>query len=68
MCEGSCQYSTVGGYFVTQMLLRGNGSARPVDKYTYLENDIDRSNRQFIDDTNVQQQVRDSSTRVHLVP
>ena len=45
------------GYFVTQMLLQGNGSAKPVDKYTYLENDIDRSNRQFIDDTNAQQQV-----------
>ena len=50
--------------FCCQMLLRGNGPSRPMDKYMPLENEIERSNQQFLDDTHSQQQVH-THARTH---
>lgn len=34
-----------------------NGTSRPHDKYTRLENEVERSNQNFIEETQAQQQV-----------
>ncbi|KAK2176343.1 hypothetical protein NP493_668g01011 [Ridgeia piscesae] len=52
-----------------QMLLRGNGPSRPMDKYMHLENEIESSNQQFLDDTHAQQQlmVDGQDDQLHLI-
>lgn len=43
--------------FLPQGLL-ANGPKKPQDKYMRLENEIERANQKYIDDTQQQQQVR----------
>ena len=43
-------------YFVFQSLL-ANGPSHPQNKYMKLENEIERSNQRYIEDTQGQQQV-----------
>lgn len=53
-------------FFITQSLLGANGTTRQ-DRYTRLDNDIERGNQRFIDDTSQQQQVSTTAGNVLLL-
>ena len=44
-----------------------SGPSRPQDKYTRLENEVERSNQNYIEDTHAQQQVRKAIQIVHAI-
>ena len=51
-----CIHLFLDVYFVFQSLL-ANGPSHPQNKYMKLENEIERSNQRYIEDTQGQQQV-----------
>lgn len=51
---------------VRQALLSSNGPSRPHDRYTKLDNEMERANQRYIDDTQQQQQVIVKTQDEHL--